>query len=60
MKRRNFLLYTLLFTVGCPTANVTSISDVTLPETLTFTVTDVQGLEELEEDYWRDTAKMVH
>ncbi|MGK7924713.1 MAG: phosphate/phosphite/phosphonate ABC transporter substrate-binding protein [Spirulina sp.] len=51
MKRRNFLLYTLLFTVGCTTANVTSNSDVTLPETLTFTVTDVQGLEELEEDY---------
>ncbi|NEO86112.1 MAG: PhnD/SsuA/transferrin family substrate-binding protein [Spirulina sp. SIO3F2] len=51
MYRRNFLLYTLLFAAGCGAANITSSSDPVLPETLTFTVTDAEGLEELEADY---------
>ncbi|MGK7923748.1 MAG: phosphate/phosphite/phosphonate ABC transporter substrate-binding protein [Spirulina sp.] len=49
MKRRNFLLYSLLFAVGCGGAN--SLKSSPLPDTLTFAVTDVEGLAGLERDY---------
>ncbi|MBP0016963.1 MAG: PhnD/SsuA/transferrin family substrate-binding protein [Cyanobacteria bacterium SBLK] len=51
MKRRNFLLYSLLFATSCNAADRSRSSNVTLPETLRFTVTDVRTLEELERDY---------
>ena len=53
MKRRNFLSYSLLFLTGCTTA--TTISNDKKPiaklEKLRFAVTDVSGLEELEQNY---------
>ncbi|MEM8780167.1 MAG: phosphate/phosphite/phosphonate ABC transporter substrate-binding protein [Cyanobacteria bacterium P01_G01_bin.49] len=53
MKRRNLLVYSLLFLVGCGGGE--SINSSTNPnqepDTLRFAVTDVQGLEELQRDY---------
>ncbi|MEM9542052.1 MAG: PhnD/SsuA/transferrin family substrate-binding protein [Cyanobacteria bacterium P01_E01_bin.42] len=51
MQRRNFLMYSLLFTAGCTAANNSRETNATLPETLRFTVTDVRTIEALEEDY---------
>ncbi|MBD1927169.1 PhnD/SsuA/transferrin family substrate-binding protein [Trichocoleus sp. FACHB-90] len=56
MKRRNFLSYFLLLIAGCAsaTSNSKSISsnlDADIPDTLRFTVTDTQGLEQLQRDY---------
>lgn len=56
MKRRNFLSYFLLLIAGCAsaTSNSKSISsslDADVPDTLRFTVTDTQGLEQLQRDY---------
>ncbi|MEM8637259.1 MAG: PhnD/SsuA/transferrin family substrate-binding protein [Cyanobacteria bacterium P01_G01_bin.54] len=57
INRRNFLLYSLLFAAGCSTANVaesepdSGSTPSNLPETIKFTVTDADGLEELEADY---------
>ena len=49
IKRRNFIWYSFLFMAGCSAA--TGKSPVNLPEKLTFTVTDVQGIEKLQEEY---------
>ncbi|WP_204105088.1 MULTISPECIES: PhnD/SsuA/transferrin family substrate-binding protein [Spirulina sp. CCY15215] len=53
MKRRNFLIYSLLLTAGCTTATERNApkASVSLPETLRFGVTDVRTLQELEQDY---------
>lgn len=56
MKRRNFLSYFLLLIAGCAsaTSNSNSISsnlDANVPDTLRFTVTDTQGLQQLQRDY---------
>ncbi len=54
MKRRNFLWYSSLFLTGCATASTLpnqASSTQELPTTLRFAVTDVKGIEELEEDY---------
>ncbi len=53
MQRRNFLAYLLLFLGGCSAAQSTSgrSSTLTGPETIQFAVTDIQGLENLEENY---------
>ncbi|MGK7957786.1 MAG: phosphate/phosphite/phosphonate ABC transporter substrate-binding protein [Crocosphaera sp.] len=52
MKRRNFLVYSLLFLVACtsnsPNASTNPNEE---PDTLRFAVTDVQGLEELQRDF---------
>ncbi|MDJ0662732.1 MAG: phosphate/phosphite/phosphonate ABC transporter substrate-binding protein [Crocosphaera sp.] len=52
MKRRNFLVYSLLFLVACnnnsPNASTNPNGE---PDTLRFAVTDVQGLEELQRDF---------
>jgi phosphonate transport system substrate-binding protein len=62
MKRRNFLWYSTLFLTGCTAASTTSgrlvlpsqqessLAQSSLPK-LRFAVTDVKGLEELQEDY---------
>ena len=49
IKRRNFIWYSLLLMAGCSAA--TGKSPASLPEKLTFTVTDVQNLEKLQEEY---------
>ncbi len=49
MRRRNLLLYSLLFIAGC--TSVTNIPTVTQPKKLRFTVTDALGMEELQRDY---------
>ena len=56
MKRRNFLSYFLLLIAGCASATSNSKStssnlDADVPDTLRFTVTDTQGLEQLQRDY---------
>ncbi len=56
MKRRNFILYSLLFTSGCTLASnssnqIYSKSLNSLPKQLKFAVTDVKGLENLQRDY---------
>ncbi|GAB4555016.1 MAG: phosphate/phosphite/phosphonate ABC transporter substrate-binding protein [Pleurocapsa sp.] len=52
MKRRNFLVYSLLFLVGCSGASISSSPNSNEePTKLRFAVTDVQGLEELQRDY---------
>ncbi|MGL5080334.1 MAG: phosphate/phosphite/phosphonate ABC transporter substrate-binding protein [Microcoleaceae cyanobacterium] len=65
MKRRNFLGFSLLFLASCTTSTRTDrnsstsstsstpagSSSVQRPEKLRFAVTDVQGLEALEQDY---------
>ena len=56
MKRRNFILYSLLLTGGCTLAsnsgNQASYQSLkTVPKQLKFTVTDVKGMENLERDY---------
>ena len=55
MKRRNFLLYSLLFAAGCTSATTSEGNsqkeNLSLPETLRFGVTDVRELAELERDY---------
>ena len=49
MRRRNLLIYSLLFIAGC--TSVTNIPTVTQPKKLRFTVTDALGMEELQRDY---------
>ena len=53
MKRRNFLTYSLLFLTGCNTTarNSHNNNPISHPEKLRFAVTDVSGLEELEQNY---------
>ncbi len=52
MKRRNLLVYSLLFLVACNSnSSNSSINPNGEPDTLRFAVTDVQGLEELQRDY---------
>ncbi|MBD1907014.1 PhnD/SsuA/transferrin family substrate-binding protein [Funiculus sociatus GB2-A5] len=56
MKRRNFLSYFLLLIAGCASATSNSNSiysnlDANVPDTLRFTVTDTQGLQQLQRDY---------
>ncbi|KYC38288.1 phosphonate ABC transporter substrate-binding protein [Scytonema hofmannii PCC 7110] len=55
MKRRKFLWYSLLFSSGCTVANnlndISKKSVVNLPTKLRFTVTDVKGFKELQQDY---------
>ncbi|AFY65662.1 phosphate/phosphite/phosphonate ABC transporter substrate-binding protein [Geitlerinema sp. PCC 7407] len=53
MQRRNFLAYLLLFLGGCSAARTASDRPSALagPETIQFAVTDIQGLENLEENY---------
>jgi len=54
MKRRHFVGYAALFLTGCAAVGTTSErspSSLTLPATLRLAVTDVKGLEGLEEDY---------
>lgn len=55
MKRRNFILYSLLFSGGCTVANnlngISNKSVGDLPKKLKFTVTDVKGFKELQQDY---------
>ena len=52
MKRRNFIGYSLLFLAGCTTArNNSQNSTIAEPEKLRFTVTDVRGLELLQQEY---------
>ncbi len=62
MKRRNFLWYSSLFLTGCATASTLpnqASSTRELPATLRFAVTDVSGLEELEEEYGDLRAALV-
>ncbi len=53
MKRRHFLAYSLFFTAGC--AATTNSGQISAPsnqrKTLRFAVTDVVGMEELQNDY---------
>lgn len=49
IKRRNFIWYSLLFVAGCSAA--TSKSPTNLPKKLTFAITDLQGIEQLEEEF---------
>lgn len=52
MKRRNFLVYSLLFLVACSRNTPNSSTNPNgEPDTLRLAVTDVQGLEELQRDY---------
>ncbi|MGK7940641.1 MAG: phosphate/phosphite/phosphonate ABC transporter substrate-binding protein [Crocosphaera sp.] len=52
MKRRNFLVYSLLFLVACNSSSPdASTNPNEEPDTLRFAVTDVQGLEELQRDF---------
>ncbi|MEM9003123.1 MAG: phosphate/phosphite/phosphonate ABC transporter substrate-binding protein [Cyanobacteria bacterium P01_F01_bin.86] len=53
LRRRPFLLYSLLFLGGCTVAQTTSRSqtDTDWPERLRFAVTDLSGLEDLEQDF---------
>lgn len=52
MKRRNFLVYSLLFLVACSNNSPETSNNANgEPDTLRFAVTDVQGLEELQRDY---------
>ncbi|MEM9541221.1 MAG: phosphate/phosphite/phosphonate ABC transporter substrate-binding protein [Cyanobacteria bacterium P01_E01_bin.42] len=52
MKRRNFLLYSLLFAAGCQASQSFSTSQSTLiPEKLRFSVTDVLEEEKLKRDF---------
>ncbi|HEY9698390.1 MAG TPA: PhnD/SsuA/transferrin family substrate-binding protein [Trichocoleus sp.] len=54
MKRRNFLWYSTLLLTGCAAASTTvdrSSSTQALPPKLRFAVTDVKGLEDLQQDY---------
>jgi phosphonate transport system substrate-binding protein len=51
MQRRHFLVYSLLFTAGCSTAQGLRSSRPTPATTLQFAVTDVAGLEPLKLDY---------
>jgi len=56
MKRRSLIWYSLLFVAGCSAARNNDNgsqgnSAVPMPEKLRFAVTDVKGLEELQEDY---------
>ena len=52
MKRRNFLGYSLLFLVGCTTATKNSNDyKIAEPKKLRFAVSDVQGLERLQQEY---------
>ncbi len=63
MKRRNFLGYSLLFLTGCNTATTISNGKKTIPrlKKLRFAVTDVSGLEELEQNYgkFKDSLQEV-
>ena len=63
MKRRNFLSYSLLFLTGCTTATTSSNErkPISQPEKLRFAVTDVSGLEELEQNYgkFKDSLQEV-
>ncbi|MFB2975734.1 PhnD/SsuA/transferrin family substrate-binding protein [Microseira sp. BLCC-F43] len=49
MRRRNLLLYSLLFIAGC--TFVTNNTTGSQPKKLRFTVTDALGMEELQRDY---------
>ncbi len=52
MKRRNFLVYSLLFLVACNSSSPDASNNPNgEPDTLRFAVTDVQGLEELQRDF---------
>ena len=52
MKRRNFLVCSLLFLVACSSNSPNSSTNPNgEPDTLRFAVTDVQGLEELQRDF---------
>ncbi|MGB0562045.1 MAG: phosphate/phosphite/phosphonate ABC transporter substrate-binding protein [Spirulinaceae cyanobacterium] len=51
LNRRKFLFYSALFAAGCSATQVTESEQTTLPDPLTFAVTDIAGLEELERDY---------
>ncbi len=56
MKRRNLLWYSLLFVVGCTSANnpANNSSDrlsISAPKKLNFAVTDVIGIQDLQRDY---------
>ena len=49
MRRRNLLIYSLLFIAGC--TSVTNNPSGSQPKKLRFTVTDALGIEELKRDY---------
>lgn len=49
MRRRNLLLYSLLFIAGC--ASVSNTTSGSQPKKLRFTVTDALGMQELQRDY---------
>lgn len=53
MQRRHFLWYSALFLTGCVAANSTqqSSTSIALPPKLRFSVTDVSGLEDLQQEY---------
>ncbi|MDJ0715053.1 MAG: PhnD/SsuA/transferrin family substrate-binding protein [Prochloraceae cyanobacterium] len=52
MKRRNFIGYSLLFLAGCSAATKNyDNSAIAEPEKLRFAVTDVRGLERLQQEY---------
>ncbi|MUH01474.1 phosphate/phosphite/phosphonate ABC transporter substrate-binding protein [Scytonema sp. UIC 10036] len=55
MQRRNFIWYSLLFSSGCTIANplndISKKSASNFPKKLRFTVTDVKGFKELQQDY---------
>lgn len=57
MKRRNFLIYSALFLSGCAGATIaespspSSSTPVERPTELRFAVTDISGLDELEENF---------
>jgi phosphonate transport system substrate-binding protein len=64
MKRRQFVWSTLLFLGGCTLAtqqtstDSNSVSSIAKPERLNFSVTDIIGLEKLEENYGQFRAEL--
>ncbi|QMS92422.1 phosphate/phosphite/phosphonate ABC transporter substrate-binding protein [Nostoc edaphicum CCNP1411] len=56
MKRRNLLWYSLLFAAGCTTGvnstnNSSDQTEITAPKNIKFAVTDITGIEDLQQDY---------
>jgi phosphonate transport system substrate-binding protein len=57
MKRRNFIFYLLLFTAGCAVRNNFSQNNYShkfrgiVPQKIRFTVTEMKGLKELQQNY---------